>query len=1321
LENKRISFGSIDKAIEIPDLLDIQRKSFDWFIGNEAYTERLKNADKTGESLSKVSGLKEVFNDFSPFEFTHGAGANIRSNIRLFFRNVFVDEPKYTIEECRRKKLNYAADVYAEAELIEELEDGTRPEPKRQTIRMCELPLMTKNGTFVINGAERVVISQIMRSPGPIFYEDEVKETNGSYKKVTRLELNPNRGRRLSIDIDQSLLSQLMNLNKYIDLDAFIAKKEIKVLDKEFDNIVKALEGMISKVSSTSKEKKVRLQDVKKALNGTLSDVLTGVTDYKTLPSKTLVTSSKVDIKTVLNDILRRIYDKCAIVTIGTGVLKVGIVELLIILGFPDEATIQKTFADSTPIVLLTKLTRMFNYTTKDVNYFEEIVKKSYTKVTNMSTRDVNFAYEYFSNMFFNEDRYHLTSVGRYKLDVKLGMKRDKMLTALDLNDVVAVVKYLTQLSLLGDRQTAVPDFKVTDEVMKGIEFKTVPLNLDDNPSYPDLSSYRICNAGEALQTQFREGLTRFQTLIQNRDVFVNPALAKKEAAAVEKLVEKSGKSVKKDEKKSLPVQLTPRDILRNMNVLQASITHFFNSSQFSQFVDQNNPLAGLANSRRISAIGAGGLGLKVSGRVHSKERGRDLHPTHYGRICPIESPEGPNAGLVTSFASFARLNEYGFIETPYRRVVNAQVTDEIVWLDALSEKSEVIAQAKEPVDKNGKFTGKTVLARNGKEGGDPDDVHPTDVTFIDASSHQMVSIGTSLIPFLEHDDAHRAMMGANMQRQAVPLLKSEAPLVGTGAEYRVAIDSGEVICYSSDFETDKKKIEKGGVVQEVHDTVCVIKGDNGKKYTFESRKFQRSNAGTCINNVWLVNEGDRVEVGAPLADGPATKDAEIALGQNLLVAYMNFDGYNFEDAIIISSRLVQDDTLTSVHIEDYDIAANKTKIGDEIITRDIPNVGEDSLRNLNEDGVIRVGAEIRPGDILVGKLSPKGEKSFQSGIEKIFGGIGGEMRNASLTVPNGVFGTVIGVEDLSQEKGDLPLSTDILRKIKVYIATSRKIGPGDKLAGRHGNKGVISTVLPVEDMPFLEDGTPVDIILNPLGVPGRMNIGQILEAHLGWVAKQGWNIDDDKSKNDAWKQKLNENAKKVEPNQVVGTPAFDGVEEEVLEGLLRCYNVNEDGDRLVGEDGKARLIDGRTGEPFPERIAVGYMYALKLHHLVEDKVHARSTGPNAIITNQPLGGKAQFGGQRLGKMEAWALEAYGASSILHEMLTIKSDDYLGSRNAYRSIVRGENIASSTIPETFKVMRHELTGLRFDVDITLDENSPEVQMRMANRDEVVRA
>lgn len=861
-------------------------------------------------------------------------------------------------------------------------------------------------------------------------------------------------------------------------------------------------------------------------------------------------------------------------------------------------------------------------------------------------------------NLFFKEKRYDLARVGRYKVNKKLGLHVGEPITSSTLTeeDVVATIEYLVRLH----------EGQTTMTVPGGVE---VPVETDDIDHF---GNRRLRTVGELIQNQIRVGMSRMERVVRER-------MTTQDVEAI-----------------------TPQTLI-NIRPVVAAIKEFFGTSQLSQFMDQNNPLSGLTVKRRLSALGPGGLSRERAGLEV-----RDVHPSHYGRMCPIETPEGPNIGLIGSLSVYARVNPFGFIETPYRKVVDGVVSDEIVYLTADEEDRHVVAQANSPIDADGRFVEPRVLVR--RKAGEVEYVPSSEVDYMDVSPRQMVSVATAMIPFLEHDDANRALMGANMQRQAVPLVRSEAPLVGTGMELRAAIDAGDVVV-----------AEESGVIEEVSADYITVMHDNGTRRTYRMRKFARSNHGTCANQCPIVDAGDRVEAGQVIADGPCTDDGEMALGKNLLVAIMPWEGHNYEDAIILSNRLVEEDVLTSIHIEEHEIDARDTKLGAEEITRDIPNISDEVLADLDERGIVRIGAEVRDGDILVGKVTPKGETELtpeERLLRAIFGEKAREVRDTSLKVPHGESGKVIGIRVFSREDEDeLPAGVNEL--VRVYVAQKRKISDGDKLAGRHGNKGVIGKILPVEDMPFLADGTPVDIILNTHGVPRRMNIGQILETHLGWCAHSGWKVDAAKGVPD-WAARLPDELLEAQPNAIVSTPVFDGAQEAELQGLLSCTLPNRDGDVLVDADGKAMLFDGRSGEPFPYPVTVGYMYIMKLHHLVDDKIHARSTGPYSMITQQPLGGKAQFGGQRFGEMECWAMQAYGAAYTLQELLTIKSDDTVGRVKVYEAIVKGENIPEPGIPESFKVLLKELQSLCLNVEV-LSSDGAAIELREGEDEDLERA
>ena len=910
---------------------------------------------------------------------------------------------------------------------------------------------------------------------------------------------------------------------------------------------------------------------------------------------------------------------------------KQDITVFLLALGL-DESEIREEFKDYP--TLTASLDEDRKITTQD-----EALLDIYKKIRPGEPPSVEAGRTLLENFYFNSKRYDLAKVGRYKINKKLGLDAPLTDSVLRIEDVVAAIRYLLALHAGAQSVEGVHDGEIID----------VAVEYDD---IDHLGNRRIRAVGELIQSQVRTGMSRMERQVRER-------MTTQDVEAI-----------------------TPNTLI-NIRPVTAAIKEFFGTSQLSQFMDQNNPLAGLTHKRRLSALGPGGLS-----RERASMEVRDVHTSHYGRMCPIESPEGPNIGLIGSLATFGRINPFGFVETPYRVVVDGQVTDETHYLTADDEDRHVIAQANVTLTEDGHFAEDHVLCR--VTGGEPALVPSSQVDLMDVSPRQMVSVGTSLIPFLEHDDANRALMGANMQRQAVPLIRPDAPLVGTGMERRTAVDAGDVLV-----------ADKAGVVTEVCADFVRVANDDGTEKVYKVAKFRRSNQGNCYNQRVVAAEGERVEVGTVLADGPATEGGDLALGQNLLVAFMTWEGLNYEDAIIISQRVVAEDLLTSIHIEEHEVDARDTKLGAEEITRDIPNVSEETLANLDERGIIRIGAEVRSGDILVGKVTPKGETELTSEerlLRAIFGEKAREVRDTSLRVPHGEYGIVTGVREIDAASDDAELPAGVNRMVRVYIAQRRKITVGDKLSGRHGNKGVISKILPVEDMPFLADGTPVDVILNPLGVPSRMNVGQVLELHLGWVASRGWDASAAREAGREWAERLPEDGVRVEPRTPVATPVFDGVRDDELMGLLGSTLPSPDGLQLVRPDGKARLFDGRSGEPFPYPISVGYMYILKLHHLVDDKIHARSTGPYSMITQQPLGGKAQFGGQRFGEMEVWAMEAYGAAHALQELLTVKSDDVNGRVKVYEAIVKGEDIPEPGIPESFKVLMKEMQSLCLNVE-----------------------
>ena len=883
------------------------------------------------------------------------------------------------------------------------------------------------------------------------------------------------------------------------------------------------------------------------------------------------------------------------------------------------------------------------------VNTQDEALLDIYRKLRPGEPPTKEAAQNLIENLYFNPKRYDLAKVGRFKVNKKLGLDLALDASLLSISDIVATLRYLVALHR-GD---------LTMEY--GREVRVEKDDIDH------FGNRRLRTVGELIQNQVRIGLSRMERVVRER-------MTTQDVEAI-----------------------TPQTLI-NIRPVVASIKEFFGTSQLSQFMDQTNPLSGLTHKRRLSALGPGGLSRDRAGFEV-----RDVHPSHYGRMCPIETPEGPNIGLIGSLATYGRVTAFGFIETPYRKVVKGRVTDQVDYLTADEEDEHIIAQANAPLTEDSHFAETRVLVR--RRGGEVEYIHGDEVDYMDVSPRQMVSVATAMIPFLEHDDANRALMGSNMMRQSVPLMRSEAPLIGTGMEFRAAVDAGDVVTAT-----------KAGVVTEVSADEVKVMADDSTYQTYSLAKFRRSNQGTSYNQRVVVSEGQKVEFGSVIADGPCTDSGEMALGKNLLVAFMSWEGHNYEDAIILSQRLVQDDVLTSIHIEEYEVDARDTKLGAEEITRDIPNVSEEVLADLDDRGIIRIGADVVPGDILVGKVTPKGETELtpeERLLRAIFGEKAREVRDTSLKVPHGESGKVIDVKVVESSE-DFELGAGINQLVRVYVAQKRKIQDGDKLAGRHGNKGVISKILPQEDMPFLEDGTPVDVILNPLGVPGRMNVGQVLEMHLGWVAKTGWDLS---GIDQAWQKHLKDiGAEKGAPGTNLATPVFDGALEDEITGLLSSTLPNRDGVQLVGKSGKAKLFDGRSGEPYPTPISVGYMYILKLHHLVDDKIHARSTGPYSMITQQPLGGKAQFGGQRFGEMEVWALEAYGAAYTLQELLTIKSDDVLGRVKVYEAIVKGENIPEPGIPESFKVLIKEMQSLCLNVEVLSSEG---VAIEMRDTDEEV--
>ena len=1150
----RKTFGSIGDSLEMPNLIKVQKDSYEWFV---------------------KEGLGEVLKDISPI-------IDYTGNLVLeFFDYYMEDKTKYTLEEAKERDTTYSTRLHVKVRLINR-ETG---EIKEQEIFLGEFPLMTDTGTFIINGAERVVDSQLVRSPG-CYYAFDYDKTG---KKIYTSTVMPIRGAWLEYETDANDIFYV-RVDRTRKLPVTTLLRAIGITS---DEQIMELFGEEPKLQATIQKDTVKdgdealIEIYKKLRPGELPTVEAA----RTLFNGLLFDARRYDLARVgrykFNQKLglaSRIAGKVAytdIINAETGEL---FVEKDSVISKEVAKEIQNSGINIVDLKINDKKVRVIGNGTVDIHSF----------VTNVDISDLNFKeyvnYEVLKNILENTEEKDLYSVLKER------------------------------------HEELVPRHITTEDIIASINYV---LNLDHGLGTIDdidhLGNRRIRCVGELLQNQFRIGLTRLERVVRERMTI-----------------------------QDLDV-VTPQTLI-NTKPITSSIREFFGSSQLSQFMDQTNPLSELTHKRRISALGPGGLSRERAGFEV-----RDIHYTHYGRLCPVESPEGPNIGLISALCSFAVINEYGFVETPYRKIdkETGRVTDEIVYMSADVEDDYIIAQASEPLDEEGRFIHDRIRVRYREE---ITVVDKDKVDFVDVSPKQLVSVAAAMIPFLEHDDVKRSLMGSNMQRQAVPLLIPEAPIVGTGIEYRAARDSGITVIAKND-----------GVVEKVTGEEIIIKTKNGNLDKYKLSKFKRTNGGTCINQRPFVVKGEKVKAGETIADGPSTKDGEMALGKNVLIAFSTWEGYNYEDAVLISERLVKEDVYTSIHIEEYDCECRDTKLGPEEITRDIPNVGDDGLKDLDEDGIIRIGAEVRPGDILVGKVTPKGETELTAEerlLRAIFGEKAREVRDTSLRVPHGEAGTIVDVKIFTRENSD-ELGPGVNQVIRCYIATKRKISVGDKMAGRHGNKGVISRILPEEDMPFLPDGTPVDIVLNPLGVPSRMNLGQVLEVHLGMAARAlGWKV---------------------------ATPVFDGAKDTEIQDLLEQAGLSR--------DGKTILYDGRTGEAFDNPITVGVMYMLKLHHLVDDKIHARSTGPYSLVTQQPLGGKAQFGGQRFGEMEVWALEAYGAAYTLQEMLTVKSDDVVGRVKTYEAIVKGENIPEPGVPESFKVLIKELQSLGLDIRLLAEDNT----------------
>ena len=1161
---ERMSYSRIDDVLEIPNLLGVQTDSFKWLIDE---------------------GLGEVFRDISPIE-------DFAGNLILEFVDYYVsEEKKYDFEEAKEKDTNYSAPLKVKVRLIN-TETG---EVKEQEVFMGDLPLMSDTGTFVINGAERVVVSQLVRSPGA-YYKEEFDKTG---KRLYSATLIPNRGAWLEFETDaQGVVNVRIDRTRKIPITILLraigveSNLEITRLMGESEELLKVFEK-----DQTSNKQEALLEIYKKLRPGEPPTIESAQSLFENMffdarrYDMAKVGRYKFNKKLALRERLQNQVLAQDVIDGETGEIMGKAGDRV---SREEAVAIENAGINRVEIVI------------DDPNELGE--KKNIVLI---------------GNNFVDTDSLDLD------IDFEaLGFKEKIYLPRLqELLDEYEGEELLARIKLHYKELT--PKHILIDDILAAVNYEfNLFYGIGKTDDIDHLGNRRIRSVGELLQNQFRIGLTRMERVIRERMAVQDPDGA------------------------------TPQSLI-NIRPVTAAIKEFFGSSQLSQFMDQNNPLSELTHKRRLSALGPGGLSRDRAGMEV-----RDVHNSHYGRMCPIETPEGPNIGLITSLTTFARINEYGFIEAPYRKVIKGEgkVTDQVEYITADVEDENIIAQADEKLDENGHFINSRVIARG--YGGAVDVYKREDISYMDVSPQQIVAVGTSMIPFLENDDANRALMGSNMQRQAVPLLKTEAPIVATGIEYKAARDSGVCVIATED-----------GTVSKVSSNRIVLTPDS-KKNDIEYRlhKFEKANQGTTINQRPIVKEGQKVKRGEVIADGPSTDLGEMALGKNILIAFMNWEGYNYEDAMLINEELVIDDVLTSLHIEEYESEARDTKLGPEEITRDISNVGDDMLKDLDENGIIRVGAEVNPGDILVGKVTPKGETELSAEerlLRAIFGEKAREVRDTSLRLPHGEAGIVVDVKVFSRADGD-ELQPGVNEMVRVFIATKRKIQVGDKMCGRHGNKGVISRVLPKEDMPYMPDGRPIQIVLNPLGVPSRMNLGQVLEVHLGLAAKKlGWHV---------------------------ATPVFDGANEQDIFDTLEKAGYSA--------DGKVQLRDGRTGEDFDHPVTVGYMYMLKLHHLVDEKIHSRSTGPYSLVTQQPLGGRAQFGGQRFGEMEVWALEAYGASHTLQEMLTVKSDDIVGRVKTYEAIVKGENIPQPGIPESFKVLIKELEALALEIQVLDEDENP---------------
>ena len=1170
-KNTRMSFQKINEVLEMPNLIEIQKNSYQWFLDE---------------------GLKEVFDDVASI-------TDHNDNLVLSFTGYQLDDtPKYSIAECKERDTTYAAPLRVRAQLLNK-ETG---EIKESEVYMGDFPLMTDSGTFIINGAERVIVSQLVRSPG-VYFSLEVDKTG---KELFNTTIIPNRGAWIEFETDHNdIMYVRIDKNRKLPMTAFARAlglaTNVEIIEKlgESDRLLATLEKDVS-------------DNVENALLEVYKKLRPGE-PFTVDGAKTYITNLLFDPRRYdLSRVGRHKYNK----KLSLGLRLIG-------------RKLSRPVCDPQSGEVVAEPGEVL--TRERAEYLEKIGVKEAFITLEYEGEEVER--KVLSNGMVNAADFvdfDVTECG-----INENVCYDVLMEILSQNEGEEAVKE----AFIERKHELIPNNVTLDDIFASMNYICgLPAGIGTVDDIDHLGNRRIRSVGELLQNQFRIGFARMERVIREKMALQTPENE----------------------------QVVPQTFI-NIRPVVAAIREFFGSSPLSQFMDQINPLAELTHKRRLSALGPGGLSRDRAGFEV-----RDVHYTHYGRMCSIETPEGPNIGLISHLATFAKINEYGFIEAPYRKVDKETgiVTDEVVYMAADEEDEFIIAQANEPLDEDGRFKRRIINCRHRDEFLE---IENTAADYMDVSPRMIVSVATAMIPFLENDDANRALMGSNMQRQAVPLLTTESPIVGTGMEYKAAVDSGvTVIC------------KRDGVVTKVCAGYVDVRTDNGETDHYELIRFTRSNQGSCVNQKPIVEEGEQVKKGDVIADGPATQNGEIALGKNMLIGFMTWEGYNYEDAVLLNERLVKEDVYTSIHIEEYETEARDTKLGPEEITRDIPNVGEDALKDLDERGIIRVGAEVRAGDILVGKVTPKGETELTAEerlLRAIFGEKAREVRDTSLRVPHGEYGTIVDVKVFTRENSN-ELNPGVNMVVRCYIAQKRKISVGDKMAGRHGNKGVVSRILPQEDMPFLPDGTPLDIVLNPLGVPSRMNIGQVLEVHLGYAAKAlGWKV---------------------------CTRVFDGAHESDIRECLKMAG--------YAEDGKTQLYDGRTGLPFDNRVTVGYMYFLKLHHLVDDKIHARSTGPYSLVTQQPLGGKAQFGGQRFGEMEVWALEAYGAAYTLQEILTVKSDDVVGRVKTYESIVKGNNIPRPGIPESFKVLIKELQSLALDIKV-LDKDDNEIDIKQSFDDD----